>query len=256
MPDSPVSVPGPRRTPGASSSRKVLQLLLSFTERRWEASVAELAEEIGSPVATTYRYVQLLKELHLLEEARSGRYHVTSRVMPLARAARLANDLARIARPAMEEAAHELGETILLFQHFGELAVCADRVECDRAMRFTFQPGHSIPLGVGATGKMLLALLPDGEREQHVARISSERGLDLRDELKRARENRHAQTWGEIEEGVWAASVPVDTGRMRPSVLSLVGPATRLGDVARAGAIEALGSYAQRIRKSVSEYAL
>jgi DNA-binding MurR/RpiR family transcriptional regulator len=47
----------PRRTPGASSSRKVLQLLLAFSERRWEASVAELAATIGTPVATTYRYV-------------------------------------------------------------------------------------------------------------------------------------------------------------------------------------------------------
>ena len=43
----------PRRTPGASSSRKVLQLLLAFSERRWEASVAELAATIGTPVATT-----------------------------------------------------------------------------------------------------------------------------------------------------------------------------------------------------------
>ncbi|GAA3573052.1 IclR family transcriptional regulator [Amycolatopsis ultiminotia] len=256
MPDASLPVPGPRRTPGASSSRKVLQVLLSFSERRWEASVAELAEVIGSPVATTYRYVQLLKELQLLEESRSGRYHVTSRVMPLARAAGLANDLARIARPAMEEAAHELGETILLFQHFGELAVCADRVECDRAMRFTFQPGHSIPLGSGATGKMLLALLPDGEREQQVARISRERGIELRDELKQARASRYAQSWGEIEEGVWACSVPVDADRLRPSVLSLVGPAIRIGAVARERAITALRSYAERIRKSVSEYSL
>ncbi|MET9267660.1 IclR family transcriptional regulator C-terminal domain-containing protein [Amycolatopsis sp. NPDC004079] len=251
-----MSEPGLRRTAGANSSRKVLQLLLSFTEQRWEASVAELASVIGSPVATTYRYVQLLKELQLLEEARSGRYHVTSRVMPLARAARLANDLARIARPTMEEAARELGETILLFQHFGDFAVCSDRVECDRAMRFTFQPGHSIPLGVGATGKMLLALLPDGERERQAARIADERGTEVRDALKHALANRYAQSWGEIEDGVWACSVPVDADRLRPSVLSLVGPATRVGDTERERAITALRGYAEQIGKAISEYSV
>lgn len=256
MPPSEESSAGPRRTAGTSSSRKVLQVLLAFSEHRWEASVAELAEVIGSPVATTYRYVQLLKELQLLEEARSGRYHVTSQVMPLARAARLANDVARIARPTMEEASRELGETILLFQHFGDLAVCTDRVECDRAMRFTFQPGHSIPLGAGATGKMLLALLPDVEREQRVAEIAREHGIEVREELKLALANRYTQSWGEIEDGVWACSVPVETGRARPSVLSLVGPAARISDAARAEAISALQVYAERIQKAVSSYSV
>lgn len=257
MPRSSGEPAAPRRTAGTSSSRKVLQVLLAFSEHRWEASVAELAQVIGSPVATTYRYVQLLKELQLLEEARSGRYHLTSQVMPLARAARLANDLARIARPAMEEASRELGETILLFQHFGDLAVCTDRVECDRAMRFTFQPGHSIPLGAGATGKMLLALLPDVEREQLVARIAGEHGIDeLREELKVALANHFAQSWGDIEDGVWACSVPVETGRGRPVVLSLVGPAARISEEARHEAITALQVYADRIRKSVGSFSV
>ncbi len=251
-----MSEPGLRRTAGANSSRKVLQLLLSFTEQRWEASVAELAEAIGSPVATAYRYVQLLKELQLLEESRSGRYHVTSRVMPLARAARLANDLARVALPVMEEAVRELGETVLLFQHFGDVAVCSDRVECDRPMRFTFQPGHSIPLGVGATGKMLLALLPDGERERQVARISRERGAEVRDDLKLALANRYMQSWGEIEDGVWCCSVPVEVDRHRPSVLTFVGPATRIGDAERERAITALRAYAEQIGKAISEYSV
>ncbi|HWD03975.1 MAG TPA: IclR family transcriptional regulator [Amycolatopsis sp.] len=256
MPVSSGESDRPRRTAGTSSSRKVLQVLLAFSEHRWEASVAELAEVIGSPVATTYRYVQLLKELQLLEEARSGRYHLTSQVMPLARAARLANDLVRIARPPMEEAARELGETIMLFQHYGDLAVCTDRVECDRAMRFTFQPGHSIPLGAGATGKMLLALLPELEREQLVAKIAREQQREVREDLKVALANGYAQSWGEIEDGVWACSVPVETGRVRPAVLSLVGPAARISDEARHEAIEALQLYADRIRKSVMSFSV
>ncbi|MEC3978604.1 IclR family transcriptional regulator [Amycolatopsis sp. H20-H5] len=251
--DGPVP---PRRTPGASSSRKVLQLLLAFSERRPEASVAELAATIGTPVATTYRYVALLKELQLLEEGRTGRYHVTSQVMPLARAAQLANDLARLARPVMEDASRELGETILLFQHFGEVAVCADRVECDRAMRFTFQPGHSVPLGVGASGKMLLALLPEAERERRLPALIQRRGTGVREELRRVTANRYAVSWGEIDEGVWGCSVPVHTAGHRPTVLSLVGPAARIPDEAKRATISALQGYAGRIQKAVSSYAV
>lgn len=246
----------PRRTPGASSSRKVLQLLLAFSELRWEASVAELAATIGTPVATTYRYVALLKELQLLEEGRAGHYHLTSQVMPLARAAQLANDLARLAKPVMEEAARELGETVLLFQQFGDAAVCADRVECDRAMRFTFEPGHSVPLGVGATGKMLLALLPEIERDRRLAALVEQRGTCVRDELKQALESRYSAGSGEIDEGVWACSVPVSAYGRRPAVLSLAGPAARITEEARHTAITALQGYATRVERAISAYSL
>jgi DNA-binding IclR family transcriptional regulator len=246
----------PRRTPGASSSRKVLQLLLAFSERRWEASVAELAATIGTPVATTYRYVALLKELQLLEEGRAGHYHLTSQVMPLARAAQLANDLVRLAKPAMEAAALELGETVMLFQQFGGAAVCADRVECDRAMRFTFEPGHSMPLGVGASGKMLLALLPEMERERRLPSIVEQRGTAVRDELKRALENRYSVSSGELDEGVWACSVPVQAIGRRPTVLSMAGPAARITEGARHTAITTLQEYAVRIQRKISSYSL
>ena len=248
--------PAPRRTPGASSSRKVLQLLLAFSERRWEASVAELAATIGTPIATTYRYVALLKELQLLEEGRAGHYHLTSQVMPLARAAQLANDLVRLAKPAMEEAAAELGETVMLFQQFGDAAVCADRVECDRAMRFTFEPGSSMPLGEGASGKMLLALLPETERERRLAAIIERRGPGVRDELKHALANRFTVASGEIDEGVWACSVPVQPSGRRPTVLSLAGPAARITTESRQLAITTLQRYANRIQRTLSSYSL
>ncbi|QFU86440.1 IclR family transcriptional regulator [Amycolatopsis sp. YIM 10] len=245
-----------KRTPGASSSRKVLQLLLAFSERRPEATVAELAALAGTPIATTYRYVALLKELQLLEEGRAGYYHVTSQVMPLARAAQVANDLARLARPVMEEAARELRETVLLFQQFGDAAVCAERAECDQAMRFTFQPGHSVPLGVSSAGKMLLAGLPEPERSRRLSAVVARRGSSLRDELKRAELNRYAVSWGEVDEGVWSCSVPVRAPGQRPTVLTVAGPAARIGDEAKRTAIVVLQSHAQRIQDAYTQFVL
>lgn len=156
----------------------------------------------------------------------------------------------------MEEAARELGETVMLFQQFGDTAVCADRVECDRAMRFTFEPGHSLPLGVGASGKMLLALLPELERERRLTSIMDRHGTGVRDELKHALENRFAVSSGEIDEGVWACSVPVQTIGRRPTVLSMAGPAARITEAARQTAITALREYAIRIQRTIASYSL
>ncbi|GAB2779270.1 IclR family transcriptional regulator [Amycolatopsis magusensis] len=242
-----------KRTPGASSSRKVLQLLLAFSERRPEATVAELAALLGTPIATTYRYVALLKELQLLEEGRAGRYHPTSQVMPLARAAQVANDLARLARPVMEDVARELRETVLLFQHFGDSAVCAERVECDQAVRFTFQPGHSVPLGAGASGRMLLASLPEPERSRRLAEVVQRSGGSLREELKRVEVNRYAV---EVDEGAWSCSVPVRVPGQRATVLTVAGPAMRIGDAAKRAAIAVLHSHAQRIQEAFTHFVL
>jgi DNA-binding IclR family transcriptional regulator len=219
----------PRRTAGANSSRKVLQLLLAFSGGRPEASVAELATAIGCPVATTYRYVALLKELDLLEEGRAGRYHPTGQVLPLARAAQLTNELARIARPVLEEAARDLRETVLLFQHFGDSAVCVERAECDRPVHVTFPLGRAIPLGSGVSGKMMLASLPGPPQQKGLERAIADQYVTG------------------SHDGAWACAVPVHAEGHRATVLSMAGPAARLDDNAKRAAVDALHVYAARI---------
>jgi DNA-binding IclR family transcriptional regulator len=244
------------KTHGTSSSRKVLQILLSFSERRPRATVGELAAVIGSPVATTYRYVALLKELQILEEGSRGRYHVTSRVMPLARAAQVVNDLAHIAHPIMERASRELGETVMLMQRVGDAAVCIDAVECDRPMRLTFAPGHSLPLGIGASGKMLLALLNAAERERILARPELRGRPGLVEELASIPASRWAESTSEIDEGVWACSVPVDLPRSAdPTVLSMAGPAQRKAAADRVHVVRLLREHAAAISTAAGEFA-
>lgn len=245
--------PEPKRTAGAGSSRKVLQILFAFSERRREATVAELAEIIGAPVPTAYRHVALLKELQLLEEGKTGKYHPTARVMPLARAAQLANDVARIAQPIVAETSARLRETVMLMQHFGDSAVCIERTECDRPMRFTFQRGHSIPLGIGASGRMVLASLSPEAQSARIAELNSP---GLPQDLAAVAARQYATSHSEVDEGVWACSVPVLIDRGRPVVLTVAGPATRISEDARDAALDTLRTNAQRIRQEYETYRL
>ena len=253
----PVNAPaasGQRKTAGAGSARKVLQILFAFSEHRREATVVELAEVIGAPVPTTYRHVALLKELRLLEEGRTGNYHPTARVMPLARAAQLSNAVARIGRPIIAETSERLRETVMLLQRVGDSGVCVELTECDRPMRFTFQRGHSIPLGIGASGKMLLACLP---QEVQLAKLQEFKNHQaLRHELAEAGDRQFATSNGEMDEGVWACSVPVLVEGGGTFVLSVAGPAARISDAAKDTALDVLRRSAQRIREECEEYAL
>jgi DNA-binding IclR family transcriptional regulator len=66
------------RVRGAESPRQVLQVLLAFNEHRPDATISELVAVVGVPLSTCYRYVGLLREVGLLEEAERSTYHVTA----------------------------------------------------------------------------------------------------------------------------------------------------------------------------------
>ncbi|MFJ6359347.1 IclR family transcriptional regulator [Pseudarthrobacter oxydans] len=237
-----------------SSARKVLQILLAFSEYRQSATVPELAEIIGSPTPTTYRYVALLKELHLLEEGAAGRYHPTANVMPIARAAQLSNNIARIAAPIIAHTVDELGETVMLMQTLGDSVVCIEGKESDKRMRYTFDRGHSIPMGLGATGKMALASVQPETQEAWLENSNaSER---LRTDITQARERQFATSLSELEMGTWAACVPVLVANERPIVLTMAAPAARISDAMRQVVLETLADSASEIRAKYREYSI
>lgn len=236
----------------ASKASRVLNVLLAFSEYRLDASVKELAEVVDVPVPTAYRYVGLLKELHVLEEGPAGRYHPTAKVMPVARAAQLSNGIGRIAAPIIAKTAAELGESVLLMQTFGDSAVCIEGTESTQRMRFTVERGHSIPLGVGATGKMALAALPEADREVRLEELGAD--TRVRTEVADAARLQFATSEGEVDAGTWACSVPVVVVDQRPIVLTLAGPAPRLPASKRELTIESLRKSAQLIYDRWQEF--
>jgi DNA-binding IclR family transcriptional regulator len=231
----------------SSSSKKVLTLLFQFSAERTELSVPEMSELIGATMPSTYRYLALLKDLDLLEEGKPGHYHPTARVIPLARAAQLSNPLAQIAGPMLREASDTLGETVMLQQLAGDHVVCIELAECDRPMRFTIQRGRSTPLGRGASGKMALALCPAETRERLLPAHLSQ------DQLDTYLAQGFATSTSEIDEGVWACSVPVITTRKNLSVLTSAGPESRIPDEHKELTIQTLQKSAQKIREKYSK---
>lgn len=244
--------PTSKRAPGSSSARNVLQLLFSFDQRLPSATVADLAELVEIPLPTAYRHVALLKDLGLLEEGSSGQYRPTMKVLPLAQAARLSNSLADLTRPLIHEASAAFDETVMLKRYTGDGMICVEVKETDQAMRFTFQRGRVTPLGRGGSGKLALAMLPAETRRRW---LQSHRDHALAAECARILEVGHAISDSEIDQGVWACSVPAsEVGAEYPIVLTVAGPGVRFDDAIKAAAPRLLKRYADRIASIVSTY--
>src|SRR3954469_15952919 len=100
---------------GADSARRALDLLFAF-EWKPVATVRELSESLAMPLPTAHRYVAMLREMGLVEEARHGKYRLTMRVASLAQAARRATTLIDVVQPFMQALSEETEETVLLVQ--------------------------------------------------------------------------------------------------------------------------------------------
>lgn len=238
---------------GPASARKVLEVLFSFSERRVSATVRELAEVVDVPVPTAYRHAALLKDMQLLAEGPPGSYHPTTKVLALARAAQLANGLADIAQPLVAEAAEAFGETVMLMQYTGDAVVCVAVEETQRAMRFTFHRGHTVELGRGASGKMTLAMLSAAIRERILADLQIP---GLEHDLVEIDARGFATSLGEMDDGVWACSVPVASLGGSPVVVTVAGPDSRFDDRAREAVPDRLIDFADRLRAALGRHSL
>lgn len=249
----------PRPRSGTESSRKVLSLLLSFTEERHTQTVQELAEQIDVPASTAYRYVGQLRELGLLEESEIGGYRVTMRSVGLARAARAASaGLTTLARPAVVDLSRRTGETALLVKRLGQATVAVEKEESARRVRMAYDIGALMSLHRGAAARVLLAALPEPERAKYyraVWRLEEAPDLPSEQDLDLVREQGWSESFGQVEDGIWGTAAPVLEGGEVVAALSVAGPLFRLDEARRREIVTEVAAAAERLSAQLGEAA-
>ena len=223
-----------KRIRGTASSRKVLQVLTSFTPERPITTVDALARTVKVPLSTAYRYIALLREVGLVTDDGHGGYHLSPRMVELARASRAAFSFIDVALPVMEKLRDASGETVILIRRVGDAAICVERVESAQRVRLSFEVGAAFPLHRGAAPKLLLAYMVERERDEYLAR-ARKIDADLRrrpgafvEELDAIARQSWAESSQEITPDIWAAAAPVIEGNRLAAAVSVAGPAYRL----------------------------
>lgn len=245
------------RTTGVESARKALQMLLFFDETRPRATIAELARSLGVPLSSAYRQAALLRELGLIEDDGNGAYHVTGRVLPIARAADAVGGLAFVARPLLVDLVKATGETALLMRLFGDACLALDVVESPNPIRLTGASGRTLPLLAGAPAKLLLAALPASVRNAHLDRATqgdaafAARRTAFETELATIRKQGWAASYGEIDPGLCAFAAPITQRDAVTAALMLGAPQRRLTAKRRAFLLSMVKHFAGEISKKL-----
>lgn len=215
---------------GAEGARRVLAVLQAFSPQQHTLTARELAELTAIPLPSMYRYIALLRDTGLLIGDDHGAYHLSPRFISLARAAEAAETLIDVANPVMRNLVRECGETVIFVRLIARVPVCVHRVESEHHLRATFEPGQSLPLLQGASGRVLLAGLTERQRRDLLAPLAQTdptAAVRLEQEIAKVAARGWATSEEEIDRGVWAAAAAVTDGRSTVAALTVPSPLVR-----------------------------
>ena len=243
MPSVPAWAPAwaPARAPaGAEGARRVVAVLQAFSPGRHTLTARELAELTAIPLPSLYRYLAMLRDTGLLAGDDRGAYRLSPQLMTLARAAAAAEPMIAAAEPVMRELAAECGETVLLVRLVTRVPVCVHRVApppsgavssgAPPSGAAAVEPGQELPLLHSASGRVLLAGLPDRQRRECLAPLACDDlagAAELEGTIARVAARGWAVSEEEAGQAGWAASAAVTDGPATVAALTVLAPLLR-----------------------------
>lgn len=206
-----------RGAAGAVQSVDRAVSVLEVLARHGEAGVTEIADELGVHKSTAFRLLGVLENRGLVDQEKErGKYYLGAGVLRLAGAAAIRLDISQESAPVCRQLADELGETANVAVLDGDAAVNIMQARGTAAVTAHNWLGRRTPLHATASGKVLLAHLPNSAREKVLARKQARftaatvtSAAALREQLDAVLERGYGIATEELEEGLNAVAAPV-----------------------------------------------
>ena len=217
-----MSVVDGRRTGTSQSLERGLAILSCFSSGRALIGVSELSRELGLTRSTTHRYVATLARLgYLQQDAPTRKYSLGPRVVELGFTAINSMELRHVAAPHLQRLCDETGHTVNMAILDDVDIVYVERFRASRRgqneIDLDLHVGSRLPAYCTSMGKILLAFLPHGDRDDVLSRIAFDRRgpntltsrAALLAELRRVRATGVAVNNEELAYGLRSVAVPV-----------------------------------------------
>ncbi|MEZ0112625.1 DNA-binding IclR family transcriptional regulator [Catenulispora sp. EB89] len=216
-----------------STALRGLQLLEALAGMRQPASLRAVAERVGLSESQTFRVLRELERGGYLDHLGRSGYRLAGRSVALATLIGPRPALLRAIQPVITRLAQLTGEAVVLHLRSGATRVLVLGVPAPSGP--VLDPagllGERSPLAVGASGRIILAYLPEAE----LAAMDLG-GLDRR-QLAAIRDRGYEASFGENHPGVNGVSAPLlayredaDSAGMALGSITVAGPAERLSE--------------------------
>lgn len=201
---------------GDGAVGKAMAILTFLAEQDGKGGVREMAQELNLAKSTVHRLLQGLKSdgfVHFDPETR--RYTLGVELYRFASLVLQRVNSLDMARSVMEEAVRECNETLLLgiYNPAHRKMMFAVKVDCDHPVRYVIEVGSLLPVHQAASGKGILAWLPDEEVDMVVEQLQQEgQQVDraaLKEELHSIRQRGYAISRSQRISGAVGIAAPV-----------------------------------------------
>lgn len=222
------------------SVERVLNIIEVMAGEGAPVTVTELAEKVGLKISTVHRLLTTLSHRgYIDQDPKNNKYRLGMKLLEVGNAVLKISDIRTVARPYLEELVERCNETANLAILDDCDVVYIDQVESKNMIivKMFAQIGNRGPIHCTASGKALMAFLPDERVEEILNTITFEKFTNetitdpqhLKKELERVRQDGYALDWGEREEHVRCIAGPIfnHEGRVIAST-SVSGPSTRI----------------------------
>jgi DNA-binding IclR family transcriptional regulator len=226
-----------KRTYTITSLQRGLRLLGLFAAEEKGLAATDVARLSGLPVSTVHRFLVNLESAGFLSCDNTGLYQLGIACVSLGHAVRGQLDVRRASLPRLQELNHRTRETVHLTVRHGLSAVYVEKLDSPEPLRIHSRIGATVPLYCTAVGKVMLAYLPDAEREKTLEQLELKRFTEntvsnlqqLQAELHRTRKKGYACDLEEHEPHIRCIAAPIwDHAGIVNASLSVTGPAVRM----------------------------
>ncbi|WP_262177060.1 IclR family transcriptional regulator [Haloarcula laminariae] len=204
------------------------------------AGVSAVAERLDISVSSAHSHLATLHETGFLLQ-QDGQYHLSYRFLHLGEYVRNSSDLYRCGRSEADKLADKTGHYVHLFTEENGMGINLYEARGEHAEEYDYQSlklQRGEPLHISASGKAVLATLPEEEVRAHIRQHGLEsytantitEETALFEELNRTRERGYAVNDEEEIVGYCAVAAPIQTeGDAAIGSISVAGP-TRFFD--------------------------
>ena len=238
------------------SVERVVRVLNCFLEEP-ELRLTDLSARLGLHKTQVLRIVSTLEAAGFLaRDPATKQYRLGLQIFRLGMAMREQLDLRRVAHPVLERLGRETGETVRLVVPDEDAAVCIDVIDSPQGLRVYAQIGARMPWNAGTSAKVVLAYLPDEDRERILAaggfkQLTPRTIVDpdeLRADVLAIRRRGYHINIGDLQPDTRGVAAPIfnDRGELVASI-SISAPASRLQEPKSDHYIQTIVSAAREI---------
>lgn len=212
---------------------RALDVLMCFTSQTPELTMTQISEMVEINKSTVHRLLATLEGKRFVErDAVTGLYRPGIRLLQLAFLTLEHNDLRRLATPFLHKLSDQFRENVNLSMLDDADVIYLEIIESPQRVKLAAVPGQRLPAFCTASGKAILAFLPEEKIRDVLARgtpkytqntLTSE---ETWNSLRQTRAQGFAISEQEFEEGINALAAPICN--LPIASVSIAGPAYRL----------------------------